>query len=98
VLGKVIDWCITNWYVLSASVAEEKAILDICKELHCFSQTNGETQMQLKALPIHSLMPKKGQESISTLIVFKKNGTVITPMSKIRFFADADQTKLVKEL
>ena len=43
-------------------------------------------------------MPKKGQDSISTLIVFKKGGTVITPMSKIQFFADAELTNMVKEL
>ena len=54
--------------------------------------------MQSKALPIHILMPKKGQDSISTLIVFKKGGTVITPMSKIQFFADAELTNMVKEL
>lgn len=43
-------------------------------------------------------MPKKGQDSISTLIVFKKGGTCITPMSKIQFYSDSNQTNLVKEL
>lgn len=33
VFNKVVDWCITNWYVLSTSVAEEKLVLDIYKEL-----------------------------------------------------------------
>lgn len=49
-------------------------------------------------LPIHELLPKKGQDSISTVIVFKKGGTCITPMSKIQFFSDSNQTNLVKEL
>lgn len=45
VFNKVIDWCTTNWYVLSTSVAEEKAILDIHKELQSMSDQSrkGET-------------------------------------------------------
>ena len=43
-------------------------------------------------------MPKKGQDSISTLIVFKRGSTCITPMSKIQFFSDESQTILVKEI
>ena len=53
---------------------------------------------QSKALPLHLLMPQKGSNSTSTLIVFKKGGTVITPMSKIQFYADAELTNMVKEL
>ena len=49
-------------------------------------------------MPIHEILPKKGQDSISTLIVFKRGGTCITPMSKIQFFSDANQTNLVQEL
>jgi hypothetical protein len=37
VLNKIIDWCVTNWYVLSTSVAEEKAVLDIYKAVQSLS-------------------------------------------------------------
>lgn len=55
-------------------------------------------QQQTRVLPVHELLPKKGQDSISTLIIFKKGGTCITPMSKIQFFSDANRTNLVKEI
>ena len=29
----VVDWCVVEWNMLASSLAEEKAVLDICKEL-----------------------------------------------------------------
>jgi hypothetical protein len=31
--NSVVDWCVVNWNMLASSVAEEKAVLDICKEI-----------------------------------------------------------------
>lgn len=33
VLNKVVDWCVANWYELSADVSAEKAKLDIYQEV-----------------------------------------------------------------
>lgn len=33
VFNKVVDWCVANWYELSADVAAEKAKLDIYQEV-----------------------------------------------------------------
>jgi hypothetical protein len=55
-------------------------------------------------LPLHELLPNKGRNSISTLIVFKRGGkdkgggTVLAPCSKIQFFSDPDGTNLVKDI
>lgn len=48
-----------------------------------------------QSLPIHEILPKKGQDSVATLIVFKRGGTCIMPMSKIQFFSDKNQTNMV---
>ena len=65
VINKVVDWCITNWYVLSTSVAEEKLALDIFKEIQSLatdkkSKDASSQNQTYQLLPIHELLPKKG--------------------------------------
>ena len=40
VFNKIVDWCITNWYVLATNVAEEKINLDIFKEIQEMNSQN----------------------------------------------------------
>ena len=93
ILNKVVDWCVTNWYELASNVQAEKAKLDLYQEVLKLSDSSadsGEDSAKLvnQSLPLHELLPKKGQDSVATLIVFKRNGTCIMPMSKIQFFSD----------
>ena len=46
VFNKIVDWCITNWYVLSTRVAEEKVVLDIYKEVQQLSDKKSKESDQ----------------------------------------------------
>jgi hypothetical protein len=49
-------------------------------------------------LPLHELLPHKGANSISTLLIFKQGGSAMLPCSKVQFYADQDGTMLVREV
>ena len=96
--SSVVDWCVEKWHALIPSIAEEKAVLDIVGELQKMHSLKDDEKGPASMLPIHELLPHKGADSISTLLIFKAGGSAILPCSKIQFYADPDGTKLVTEV
>ena len=56
------------------------------------SQQAGDT------LPLHELMPFKGKNAISTIIMFKRNGVKITPGSRIKFWSDPEKINMLNQI
>jgi hypothetical protein len=96
--SSVVNWCVEKWHALIPSIAQEKAVLDIVGELQKMNNLKDDEKGLASLLPIHELLPHKGVDSISTLLIFKAGGSAILPCSKIQFYADPDGTKLVKEV
>ena len=95
----VVNWCVENWLALVASIAEEKAVLDIVGELQKMRSLEGDAgDRKASLLPLHELLPHKGTNSISTLLIFKQGGCAMLPCSKIQFYSDRDGTRLVREV
>lgn len=88
----LVDQCVASWGTLAEQISSEMAVIDICKEFERLKQVSSESQAQgSNTLPLHEIMPRKGKNAINTTIVFRRNGTKITPGSKLRFYSDPDK-------
>ena len=66
-------------------------MIDLVKEFDNLKQMKAEDQNQgAAALPLHEMMPSKGRNAINTTLIFKHNGSKMTPGSKVRIYSDAD--------
>ena len=97
IFGGLVDWGVTKWESLAASVCKGRAVLNITQQLQDMkSYDTGGSGINM--LSLHDLIKGHGQDSIGTLIVFKRGGTVLSPCSKIQFYSDPDGTNLVKDI
>jgi hypothetical protein len=39
-------------------------------------------------LSLHELLPNRGDQSIGTLLMFKRHGVQLSPCSKVQFYSD----------
>jgi hypothetical protein len=50
-------------------------------------------------MPLHKLIPGySSSSSIGTLVMFKRSGAHLTPISKIQFYSDANKVNLISEI
>ena len=47
---------------------------------------------------LHELLPQKVKSPVATLIMFKEGQISLPPLSKVQFYADSSQTKLIHEI
>ena len=79
---------------MANSVNQNRCVVDICNEYEKFSKLNPKNML----IPLHELLPNQGDQSVGTLLMFKKNGVKLAPCSKVQFFSDPEMVNLIHEL
>lgn len=69
-------------------------MIDICHEYEKFTKSMPKNLL----IPLHELLPNLGDQSVGTLLMFKKNGVKLAPCSKVQFFSDPEMINLIHEL
>lgn len=64
---------------MASSVAQNRCVVDVCNEYEKFSKLNAKNLL----IPLHELLPNAGDQSVGTLLMFKKNGVKLAPCSKV---------------
>ena len=91
----LVDQCAKNWDQLADTIASEKAVIDICREIETLKEVSPQGG---STLPLHEYMPCKGKNAINTSLMFKRNGVRLTPGSKVQFWSDPDKINMLKQI
>jgi hypothetical protein len=78
---------------MSAKVLENRASFDLMAQFDQHTKTGAQNPL----LPLHKLLPNKGDHSKGIILQFKRNQIKLSPCAKVQFFSDPDQVCLVHE-
>ena len=107
-ISDLVEWTTTNWFILASELTEEKAIVDIISQHQKRSEASVEKSEKIEIedeksslsqmFALHELLPQKVKSPVATLIMFKEGQVSLPPLSKVQFYADSSQTKLIHEI